>query len=142
MGELIAGLLAIWFLCLGLTIMVRQHRRFLRWSWRQAQRPFHWAWARWRTEIMSFFFGVGLAKIVQWNMIFWPIIIAAGIILAVWLIGLTIAHFAVAPNGSKRYADRSREVIADAAEYLWTNFRTPIIWFSIGMIASIFVKAR
>ena len=142
MTELIAGLLAIWFLCLGLAIMVRQHRRFLHWSWRQAQRPFRWAWARWRTEIMSFFFGVGLAKIVQWNAVFWPVAIAAGIILAVWLLGLAITHFAITPNGARVYIDRSREVIADATGYLWNNLRTQIIWFSIGMIASIFVKAR
>src|SRR3989344_4053337 len=103
MSELVVGLLTIWFLFLGLAIMVRQHRRFFHWSWRQAQRPFRWAWARWRTEIMSFFFGVGLAKIVQWNAVFWPVAIAAGIILAVWLLGLAITHFAITPNGARVY---------------------------------------
>lgn len=142
MSELLAGLLAIWFVLLGLAIILRQHQRFLRWSWRQTQRPFRWAWRRWRTEILSFFAGVGTAKIVQWNVFFWPVAIAAGIILAVWLIGLAIAHFAAPPNGAQRYADHSREVIADAAEYIWINFRTQIVWFSIGIIASIFIKAR
>jgi len=142
MSEIIAGLLAIWFLCLGLAVMVRQHRRFLHWSWRQAQRPFRWAWARWRTQIIAFFAGIGIGKMVQWNAFFWPVAIAAGIILAVWLLGLIIAHFVAVPNGARVYTDRSREIIADAAGYLWVKFRTQIIWFSIGMIASIFLKAR
>lgn len=142
MSEIIAGLLTIWFVLLGLAIMVRQHQRFLRWSWRQAQRPYRWVWHRWRTEILSFFAGIGVAKIVQWSVIFWPVAIAAGIILAIWLIGLAVASFATPPNGAQRYSDRSREIVADAAEYLWTNFRTQIIWFSIGMIASVLIKTR
>lgn len=142
MSELIAGLLAIWFVLLGLAIMVRQHKKFLRWSWHHVQRPFRWAWHRWRTEIISFFAGIGIAKAVQWNAVFWPIVISAGIIIAVWLLGLTIVHFATVPNGARVYIDRSREVIADAAMYLWVGFRTQIIWFSVGMIASVFIKAR
>lgn len=142
MSELLAGLLAIWFLLLGVAIILRQHQRFLRWSWKQTQRPFRWAWHRWRTEILSFFFGIGTAKLVQWNAIFWPIAIAAGVIFAVCLICLAIAYFAAPPDGAQRYVNRSREVIADAAGYLWINFRTQIIWFSIGMIASNFIKAR
>ena len=61
--ELVAGLLAIWFLCLGLAIMVRQHRRFLRWSWHQVQRPFRWLWQNHRRELLWFLAGVGFAKL-------------------------------------------------------------------------------
>lgn len=139
MSEILAGVLAIWFVFLGLTVMVRQHQRFLRWSWHTVQWPFRWTWRRWRMQIFAFFAGIGTAEIMQWNAIFYPVAIAAGIVLAVWLIGLAITHFVAPPDGAQRYADHSREIIADATDYLWTNFRAQIIWFSTGMIASIFL---
>ncbi len=137
MSEIFVGLLTIWFVLLGLAIVVRQHRRFLRWSWRQIQRPFLYIWRRWKMEIISFAAGIGVAKGVMWSAIFWPVVIAFGIVFGGWFIGLIIAR--VSTIGVQRYIEGSREIISDAIQYLWRNFRMQIIWFSIGMIASIFV---
>lgn len=137
MSEIISGLLTIWFLCLGLAIIVRQHKRFIRWSWKQAQRPFLWAWKRWRMQIVAFFAGVGFGKLLNFEVFALPLIIALGIVLGGWLIGLALARFWT--NNLQGYVDGSRQIIKDATQYLWKNFRTQIIWFSIGMVASIFI---
>ncbi|MEK7559727.1 MAG: hypothetical protein AAB522_00280 [Patescibacteria group bacterium] len=142
MSKIIAGLLALWLMILGLAMMFRQHKRFTRWSGRQVQRPFLWAWNRWRREIMFFFAGIAVAKLMRWDALFWPILIAVGIALAIWVLGLITAHFAVRPDGAQRYTARSREILENAAEYLWENHRWPISWFFVGIIYGVKFIAR
>ncbi|MBI2020985.1 hypothetical protein HYS99_00540 [Candidatus Giovannonibacteria bacterium] len=60
LSLVLAGLLSIWFLCLGLAILTRQHSWFLRFSRRQAARPFRWIWRHWHTQITWALIGAGV----------------------------------------------------------------------------------
>lgn len=132
MSELVAGLLAIWFMCLGLAIMIRQHQRFLRWSGQTfIARPMNWVWSRWRTQILAFFAGIGATKIFP---ALWPLLLALFLLVLVgWLIGLSVA---ARKGQTQEYLEWCQNVATDWTRQMWTLHRWRMIFFAFGILVA------
>ena len=140
--KMIAGLLTLWFVCLGMAVMVGQHRQFIRWSQNTLLWPLKAGWKAVRGEVktisrnfwrahrirvMSFFFGAGIMGVVLNPIGFWWALFLLLIALGGLLAGLAIAIW----RGAR---DDFQEWLRDQALWLWARYGTQIRWAIAGAI--------